>query len=88
MSKVVIDSDPVRLLQNIEKIHTTVLGLERIKNNLGLINVDIIKWAKIIISSNSSEITQKGKNWYIKNNKIILTVNKHSYTIITAHVIT
>ena len=88
MSKVVMNSDPIILLQNIEKVHTTVLGLQRIKKNLSLPNVDIIEWSKNIISANSSEITQLGKNWYIKNNNITLTVNKHSYTIITAHIST
>ncbi|WP_431188872.1 DUF3781 domain-containing protein [Furfurilactobacillus milii] len=26
-----------------------------------------------------------GKNWYIRLNEVVLTINAHSYTIITAH---
>jgi len=34
------------LIKNIEKIHTTELGILRIKRNLELINDDVVKWCK------------------------------------------
>ena len=73
------------LLDSIEKIHTTELGLVRIQRNLSLIETDIVQWCKSFILDPSSRITRPGKNWYIQKDSIILTVNAHSYTIITAH---
>jgi hypothetical protein len=73
------------LLDSIEKIHTTELGLVRIQRNLSLLETDIVQWCKNFILDPSSLITRQGKNWYICNADIILTVNAHSYTIITAH---
>ena len=32
-----------------------------------------------------TSITRKGKNWYITVEGCIITVNAHSFTIITAH---
>ncbi len=74
------------LLQNINKIHTTILGAERIRNNLKLENnVEVICFCKEMIVDNNSIIYKKGKNWYVKCNNIIITINGFSYTIITAH---
>jgi len=36
----------LKLLKNLDKIHTTELGLERIKRNLGLTDVDVVVWCK------------------------------------------
>lgn len=71
------------LLNNIDKIHSTYLGLIRIKKNIGI--DDAVNWSKKIILDNNSVILKKGKNWYVKNNDIIITINSYSYTIITAH---
>ena len=72
------------LIQSINKIHTTQLGATRIKRNLNLDNENIVEWCKNQIL-NSKSIIRKGKNWYIKTNDLVITVNAHSYTIITAH---
>lgn len=72
------------LLKNIDKIHTTELGIARIKRNLELKENDIVYWCKNEIKK-SREIYKKGKNWYIYCNNIIITINGNSYTIITAH---
>ena len=72
------------LLKNIDKIHTTELGLIRIKRNLKLNTKDIVNWCKMKIKQ-ANNICRKGKNWYITFDNCILTVNAHSYTIITAH---
>jgi hypothetical protein len=73
------------LISNLDKIHTTELGKERIKKNIGLKTDDVVNWCIQKIKDKSSLIFQEGKNWYITANNCIITVNAHSYTIITAH---
>lgn len=73
------------LLINLDKIHTTDLGMQRIKRNLNLSVEDIISWCKEKIQNPNSVITKKGKNYYITIDNFKFTVNSYSYTIITAH---
>ena len=73
------------LLKNLNKLHTTRLGVERIKRNLSLNTDDVVDWCKIKINSANTVITRNGKNWYANVDGFIITVNAHSYTIITAH---
>lgn len=73
------------LILNIEKLHTTELGIQRIKKNLNLDEVDVVDWCKAKIKSDNAVITRNGKNWYINIDNCIITVNSYSYTIITAH---
>lgn len=73
------------LLNNLEKLHTTELGVIRIKRNLSLNTDDVVKWCKSKIQSPKSVITRSGKNWYVQVEDCIITVNTSSYTIITAH---
>lgn len=73
------------LIENIEKIHTTELGVVRIKRNLNLANDDVVVWCVNKILDKSSIIIRKGKNWYVDTGDCTITVNAHSYTIITAH---
>ena len=75
------------LLQNIDKIHTTDLGLIRIKKNLNLDNIDVVKYCINKILDKNCNICKQGKNWYCKVDNIIITINSFSYTIITAHLI-
>src|SRR5215469_753465 len=72
------------LKDNLKKIHTTELGIVRIKKNLGLKNNDIVNWCKNQIKI-SSNIIKKGKNWYVYMEDMEIIVNVKSYTIITAH---
>ena len=72
------------LITNIDKIHTTILGIDRIKRNLK-INQDIILFCKNILLNNLSIVTKNGKNYYLKYKNIVITINSYSYTIITAH---
>ncbi|NJA51601.1 DUF3781 domain-containing protein, partial [Clostridioides difficile] len=46
---------------------------------------DVVNWCKTKIESPNAIINRKGKNWYISVYDCIITVNAHSYTIITAH---
>jgi hypothetical protein len=77
--------DNVRLMSNLDKIHTTELGKERIKKNLCLVTDDVVSWCIQKIKDTNSVIFQKGKNWYITADNCVITVNAYSYTIITAH---
>jgi hypothetical protein len=72
------------LLENINELHTTELGIVRIKRNLELETNDVVNWCKREIKK-SNEICKKGKNWYVSGKGFIITINAHSYTIITAH---
>ena len=75
----------VILMSNLDKIHTTELGKERIKRNLCLDTDDVVNWCVKKIQDANSDIFREGKNWYITVNNCIITVNAHSYTINTAH---
>ena len=74
------------LINNIDKIHTTKLGIERIKRNLKLNTNNVIEYCKEKILDKNTKITKKGKNYYCETDNIIITVNSYSYTIITAHI--
>ena len=73
------------LIENIVKVHTTEMGVERIRKNLGLGNIDVVEWCKEKILDDKARIVRKGKNWYTYIDGCIITVNASSYTIITAH---
>lgn len=74
------------LITNLDKLHTTELGIDRIKKNLSLWDIDdVVSWCKDKIKAPNSEIRKEGKNWYIVIDNCEITVNATSYTIITAH---
>jgi len=73
-----------KLIKNLDKIHTTELGNLRIRKNLNFDTEDVVIWCIKIIKK-ADKIIKKGKNWYVYFNKIIITINANSYTIITAH---
>ncbi|HPF28871.1 MAG TPA: DUF3781 domain-containing protein [Lachnospiraceae bacterium] len=73
------------LLSNLDRIHTTELGIERIKKNLSLDTDDVVHWCRTKIVSAEAVITRTGKNWYVQVEHCVITVNAYSYTIITAH---
>jgi hypothetical protein len=72
------------LFKNINKIHTTPLGITRVKKNLELETIDVVNWCKKKIN-NADNIIRRGKNWYVHKENTIITINANSYTIITAH---
>lgn len=73
------------LVNNLDKLHTTELGIKRIKNNLQLDTDDVVEYCKSIILKKECNIYRQGKNWYCEADNVRITVNAHSYTIITAH---
>lgn len=74
------------LLLNLDKIHTTKMGIERIKRNLKLNTNDVVAYCKNKIVDKDCHIYKQGKNWYCEIDKMIITINSYSYTIITAHI--
>ena len=79
------DNDISFLISNLDKIHTTELGVQRIKNNLSLDTNIVVEYCKKMIKDSTSYIYRRGKNWYIERDNCVITVNAYSYTIITAH---
>jgi len=83
----------------IDRLHTTKMGVERIKRNLGLPSVsnqsfrndaeDVIKYCKQQIAKAKAagkiERPNNGKNWYASTDTEEYTINVYSHTIITAH---
>lgn len=78
-------SDSELLIDNIDKVHTTEMGLERIKRNLRLDSADVVDYCKNLILNRNCRIYKQGKNWYCEVDNVRITVNSFSYTIITAH---
>lgn len=77
--------EKLELLNNLDKLHTTIMGVERIKKNLKTNTEDVVDYCKSIIEDSECLIYRQGKNWFCQKDNIIITVNAHSYTIITAH---
>lgn len=73
------------LLLNLNKLYTTVMGVERIKRNLSINTNNVVEYCRNLIQKQEAIIQKKGKNWYITIENCIITVNSNSYTIITAH---
>ncbi|MCR5848975.1 MAG: DUF3781 domain-containing protein [Lachnospiraceae bacterium] len=73
------------LLENLDRIHTTEMGVDRIRRNMNLGDIDVVSWCKEKILDKNSETERRGKNWYVQDNDCIITVNASSYTIITVH---
>ena len=75
------------LLSNIDKVHTTEMGIDRIKKNLKLDTIDVVTYCKNKVLDKNCNIYKQGKNWYCEIDNIKITINSSSYTIITAHAI-
>ena len=75
------------LLDNIDKIHTTEMGIDRIKRNLKIDTADVVEYCKNKVLDKNCNIYKQGKNWYCEVENIKITINSYSYTIITAHIL-
>lgn len=75
------------LITNINKVHTTEMGFDRIKKNLSLDINDVVEYCKNKVLDKNCYIYKKGKNWYCEIDNIRITINSYNYTIITAHLI-
>ena len=74
------------LLDNINKVHTTEMDINRIIKNLKLNTNDVVEYCKNKVLDKNCNIYKQGKNWYCEIENIIITINSYSYTIITAHI--
>ena len=75
----------MEVLNNIDKVHTTEMGVDRIKRNIDVDVEDIVKYCIEKIKQDNAVIERKGKNYYVTVDGIIITINASSYTIITVH---
>ena len=80
-----LTKDVLMLPNNLDNIHTTELGTERVKKNLALDINDVVDWCRQRVDS-ANQIIRKGKNWYVYDENTVITINANSFTIITAHV--
>ena len=72
-------------IENIDKFHTTEMGIERIKRNLQIKTDDVVQWCRLRVLDKDAKIERIGKNWYVTVGDCKITINAHSHTIITAH---
>ena len=78
--------DKLALLAGLDKIHTTDLGVVRVRRNLGLdATVDVVAHCKDVIKDADTTVMRKGKNFYATSRTAIITVNASKWSIITAH---
>ena len=50
------------LIQNVDNLHTTKMGADRIKRNLGIETDDVVTWCKEKILDENVLIERLGKN--------------------------
>ena len=72
------------LLENVERIHTTEMGIGRIQKNLG-ISDETVNYCISKLKQDNSTVAKEGKNYYVDVDDCIITINSSSFTIITAH---
>ncbi len=75
------------LQKNIDKLHITEMGRDRIKKNLKIDTDDVVEYCRRKVLDRNCIIFKQGKNLYCEINNIKITINSYSYTIITAHII-
>ena len=80
-NNVEIKDPSIILRMNVNRIHTTELGYERIGRVLNY--NDNINYIKNVITDYKSNIIKNGKNYYIEYNGYNICVNSNSYTVIT-----
>ncbi len=73
------------LLANLDKLHTTELGEQRIKKNIGADIDDVVEWTKARIRSVNIRAAREGKNIQAEADGFRITINANSFTIITVH---
>ena len=70
---------------NIDRLHTTKMGYERIRKNLAINVDDVVAWCRQKITDENAVVSRRGKNWYVETADCTITVHAGRYTIITAH---
>lgn len=72
------------LIENMDKIHTTEMGIGRIQRNLE-IDTEPVEYYISKLKQENSVVTKEGKNYYVNVDDCVITINSSSFTIITAH---
>ncbi|MDO5814777.1 MAG: DUF3781 domain-containing protein [Methanobrevibacter sp.] len=72
------------LLENVDKIHTTEMGIGRIQKNLE-IDEEPVEYCISKLKKADSAVVKEGKNYYVEVDGCRITINSSSFTIITAH---
>ena len=72
------------LLENVDRIHTTDMGVGRIQKNLG-IDDEPVDYCISKLKQDNSVVEKEGKNYYVEVDGCRITINSSSFTIITAH---
>jgi len=59
------------LIENIDKVHTTAMGIDRIRKNLGLDDIDVVAFCMSRILGNRCDIsvTKYKKNLFLANSE-------------------
>ena len=52
-------------IDNIDRLHTTEMGVDRIRRNPGFGEIDVVAWCKKKILNEDAEIERRGKNWHV-----------------------
>ena len=84
MQKWGVEMHKKMLLENIDKIHTTEMGIGRIQKNLG-IDDEPVSYCISKLKQENAIVTKEGKNYYVNVDGCRITINSSSFTIITAH---
>lgn len=63
------------LIENIDRVHTTDMGVDRIRKNLSLGKIDVVAWCRKKILNEDAKIERHGKNWYVHIDGCVITVN-------------
>lgn len=72
------------LLENVDKIHTTEMGVGRIQRNLE-ISEEPVGYCISKLKQENAVVVKEGKNYYVEVDGCRITINSSSFTIITAH---
>ena len=84
MQKSGVEMHKETLIENIDKIHTTEMGVGRIQRNLE-ISEEPVSYCISKLKQENATVTKEGKNYYVEVDDCRITVNSSSFTIITAH---
>lgn len=69
-----------------ETLKYTDLGKQRIVKNLNLpSDIDVESYIMSFLKKKDLTVEAKGKNIYVSDHQVVLTINKNSHTLITAH---